>query len=442
METQETQKAVESTSEVLPSGMPVQTRPTHARYWVVALAVTLGIVTYLDRACISTVAPDIRAELGISEKQMARIFSAFMLAYIIFEVPTAWWADRRGTRGVLTRIVVWWSALTIATGMAIGNYSMLAIRFLFGAGEAGAMPSVAATFSRWIPANERGRMQGLFFAGAHLSAGVTPLLVVFLMNNLHNWRWVFVIFGLTGLVWSTVWYLWYRNEPAEHSWVNDAEREYIVSGRRPAPPHEAPWDYWRQLLSHRNMILLCLMYMANCCSSYFCMTWLPTYLKERWQFQGVTMALSAGLPLTLSVFGDLFGGATTDFLNRRFGLRIGRAGLGFAAYVLGALAVFTAATATHATVAIVAISVALIAVMFTLGAAWGTCLDIGGHHAGVVSATMNTVGNFAAFLFPMVAIDLKDAFGTWDAPLYLLGCLFVVGTVCWCFIDPRKRVFD
>src|SRR3989339_95750 len=153
-------------------------RPTRARYWVVGLAVLLAMVTYMDRACISTLAPDISRDLSLSKTQMGYVFSAFALAYAIFEIPTAWWADRMGTRNVLTRIVVWWSAFTMATAGAFNYTSLLVTRFLFGMGEAGAWPSVARTFSRWIPRSERGTIQGIFFMGAHAAGGLTPLLVL------------------------------------------------------------------------------------------------------------------------------------------------------------------------------------------------------------------------------------------------------------------------
>ena len=107
------------------------------------------MVTYLDRACIATLAPDIMRDLDLSKAQMSWVYSAFALAYAIFEIPTAWWADRSGTRKVLTRIVVWWSAFTMATAAAFNFTSMVIVRFLFGAGEAGAWPCVARTFSRW-----------------------------------------------------------------------------------------------------------------------------------------------------------------------------------------------------------------------------------------------------------------------------------------------------
>src|SRR5947207_7647258 len=118
-------------------------------------------------------------DLGLTQMQTSDMFSAFTLAYGLFEVPTCWWADNVATRRVLMRIVVWWSTFTIATAAAFSYTSLLVIRFLFGIGEAGAWPNVAKTFSRWFPSSERGTAQGIFFMGAHLGGGVTPFIVVF-----------------------------------------------------------------------------------------------------------------------------------------------------------------------------------------------------------------------------------------------------------------------
>src|SRR6187455_464336 len=119
--------------------VPSASRPvgvTRVRYQVVALTTLLAMVTYLDRVCISTLAPSIQRDLGLSTIQMSYVFSAFTLAYAVFEIPTAWWADRIGSRAVLTRIVLWWSVFTLATAAAFNYASMLIVRFLFGAGEA------------------------------------------------------------------------------------------------------------------------------------------------------------------------------------------------------------------------------------------------------------------------------------------------------------------
>src|SRR5689334_15202857 len=154
------------------------------RFRVVAFTVALAGVTYLDRVCISILAPSIMRDFHLSQVEMSYVFSAFTLAYAIFEIPTARWADILGSRSVLTRIVLWWSAFTMLTAAAFNYGSLLVVRFLFGAGEAGAWPNAGRVFSRWIPGRERGRVQGAFFAGAHLAGGFTPPLVAWIALRL------------------------------------------------------------------------------------------------------------------------------------------------------------------------------------------------------------------------------------------------------------------
>src|SRR5213593_4992419 len=159
---------------------------TRLRKRVLGFAFLLAVVTYLDRICISAAAPFIMEDLHLTVLQMSAVFSAFTLAYSIFEVPSGWLGDTRGPRRVLTRIVLWWSGFTMLTGAAQGFASLVSIRFLFGAGEAGAFPNVARSFSRWFPARERGRANGVMFLGSRvggmLSAPVALLLVA-------RWGW-------------------------------------------------------------------------------------------------------------------------------------------------------------------------------------------------------------------------------------------------------------
>src|SRR5947207_7716835 len=136
---------------------------TRVRGRVLAFAFLLAVVTYLDRICISAAAPFIMEELHLSILQMSVVFSAFTLSYSLFEIPSGWLGDMRGPRRVLTRIVLWWSAFTMLTGAARGFPSLVAIRFLFGAGEAGAFPNIIRSFARWFPLVERGRASGVMF---------------------------------------------------------------------------------------------------------------------------------------------------------------------------------------------------------------------------------------------------------------------------------------
>lgn len=410
-------------------------RPTRVRYKVVAFTVALAAITYFDRVCISTLAPDIMRDLDLSKVQMSLVFSSFTLAYALFEIPTAWWGQRVGTRRVLTRIVLWWSAFTVATGFARGYHWLLVTRFLFGAGEAGAWPNATRTFSRWVPLSERGKVQGIFFMGAHLAGGVTPALVA-AMTAVLTWRQVFWVFGALGVVWAAAWSRWFRDEPREHPEVNEAERELIERERGPGGGHEA--GEWRILMSP-SVVLLCLAYVSNSYGFYFLITWLPSYLEQQRGFERGALSLFAGLPLLLSVVADLTGGMATDALVKRFGLRAGRAAIGVTAYAVAAGAMLAAASGGGFVMSAVLIAVAAASSMFTLAASWAACIDLGGRSSGVVSAAMNTMGQLGGVLSPIVLALLVERFDNWSLPLFVMAGLYAASSLCWLFVDPGPR---
>ena len=124
-----------------------RTTATRARFTVLRLTFVLSIITFIDRVCIASAAPAIRDELGLNAVQIGWVFSAFTFAYAFFEIPSGWLGDVFGPRKVLLRIVLWWSAFTMATGLAWNFASLAGARFLFGAGEAGAYPNMVGF--RW-----------------------------------------------------------------------------------------------------------------------------------------------------------------------------------------------------------------------------------------------------------------------------------------------------
>src|SRR5579863_4764860 len=144
----------------------VPERPTRVRYWVIVFAVALAVITYIDRVCISQAAGSIQHELGLSKVQMGWIFTAFGLAYALFEMPGGYLGDWMGPRKVLMRIVIWWSFFTAATGWAWNFSSIVVTRFLFGAGEAGCFPNVTKAFSTWLPQEEKERAQSIMWLSA------------------------------------------------------------------------------------------------------------------------------------------------------------------------------------------------------------------------------------------------------------------------------------
>lgn len=413
---------------------------TRVRFQVLAFAVALAGVTYLDRVCIAhaEVTASIRRELGLSKTQMGFVFSAFTLAYALFEIPTGAWGDRVGTRRVLTRIVLWWSTFTVLTASAWNYASLLVIRFLFGAGEAGAFPNATRTMSRWFPATERGTAQGIFFAGAHLAGGLTPLFVSMLLLAL-PWRGIFVAFGFVGLAWAVLWWRWFRDEPADHDAVNAAERAYIEANRAPVASHHLDRHALKRVLANRSLIALSAMYFTQAYGFYFNLTWLPTYLSDRGLTQsriGIWAGVLAGLPLILSALADLVGGVSTDRLAQARGLRIGRCAVGVVSLLVAGVTMIAGASVESALLAALLLALSGAAASFLLGAAWGACQDLGGSNAGLVAGCMNTAGQVGAILSPIILPRFADPM----IPLCIAGGLYLFGAFCWIFVDPSRPI--
>jgi sugar phosphate permease len=315
-------------SEPSPSAKPAGPRPTRVRYGVLAFLAVLAFVLYVDRVCIGKAAPAIEAELGLSHTEMGFVFAAFTLAYCLFEVPTGAWGDRHGSRGVLTRIVLWWSAFTALTGAAGTLGSLLLIRFLFGAGEAGALPNTARILARWFPPGRRGPAQGCINSTALVGGAVAPVAAAYLIE-LIGWRLAFVVFALPGLAWAVVFYRWYRDDPVDHPAVNAAER--LLTSGAAAPPGGSghPPIPWRAVLTSANVWLLGGVISCTAFNSYLVFSWYPTYLEKGRGVDPVEAGWLAGLVLLGGALGSTLGGFLSDWLIRRFGSpRRGRSGLG------------------------------------------------------------------------------------------------------------------
>jgi MFS family permease len=414
---------------------------TKARYTVLWLIFTLAVITYLDRLCISAAAPAITSEFGFSPSQMGYVFSAFTLAYALFEIPTGWLGDRFGARQTLTRIVLWWSAFTMLSGAAVGFVSLLVVRFLFGAGEAGAFPNIARAVSRWFPASEQGRSLSVAFLGLAFGSAITTPLV-FKLVEWQGWRLTFVEFGLLGVVWAVIWYRWYRDRPEEHPAVNAEELKLIRSDQVDRSQldhsHRVPWA---RLLRSANLAFICGMYFAYGYGLYFYITWLPTYLLKARGFSTGRAGLFAALPWVVSAGAFWFGGWITDWLVRRTeNLKLARCGVGAMGYAASGLMLVAVANAEDRLLAALLLAVALCCQTVTISAAWAVCLDVGRRNAGVVTGFMNTVGNLGGAMAPLVVGYAVERLNSWTLPFYIAAAVFAFGVVMWLLVDPRSSV--
>jgi ACS family glucarate transporter-like MFS transporter len=406
------------------------------RWRVLAFAFALAVVTYLDRIAISAAAPFMMRDLGLTVLEMSVVFGAFTLAYSLFEVPSGWLGDVRGPRRVLTRIVLWWSAFTMLTGAVRGYPSLLVVRFLFGAGEAGAFPNIARSFSRWFPAGERGRANGLMFLGSRLGGMLSaPIALVLIAHT--GWRAAFGALGAFGIVWAVAWYRWYRDDPAMHPEVTPAELAWIAAGRGLAERGPTPW---RALVTSPNVYALCGMYFAFGYGLYFYFTWLPTYLTQVLGFSLVSGGFFAALPFLLAGLADVAGGWLTDRLAKRLGLRAGRCYLGSASFAASAALLFASTLPGPAIGQAILLACALASADLALSACWAVPLDIAPDHAGVVSGCMNTFGNLGGLVGPLVVGVAVDWWHSWTIPLHIAAGVYVMGAVAWLAIDPTRRL--
>ena len=409
-----------------------------ARFKVLLLIFLVAAITYADRLLISAAATAISRDFSLTPSRMGMIFSAFALAYALFEVPSGWWGDVIGTRKALTRIVLCWSAFTILTGASVGFVSLLAVRFLFGACEAGAFPMIARTVSRWFPVSEQGRAMSTAFLGLALGASVTTPLALPLIA-VHGWRTAFVAFGAIGSLWCLVWYAWFRDTPEEHPSVNQAELEKIRAGTTPTPSH-ARID-WVRLVRSPNMLYICGMYFAYGYGLYFYITWLPTYLLKGRGFSAADAGWLSSMPWVVAAAGFVLGGYLTDRIAARTGsLRMARCALGATGYAISACALVAVALTPDRWVAAGLLAVASFFQMLTASAAWSVCLDVGRKNAGVVSGFMNTAGNLGGALAPVVMGYIVEYLHSWEYPFFVSAAVFGGGVLFWVMVNPRKAL--
>jgi MFS family permease len=410
-------------------------KATHARWWVVVFAITLAILSYIDRVSISQAAPNIRRDLHLSGEQMGWIFGAFGLAYAFFEIPGGWLGDVIGPRKVLLRIVLWWSAFTALTGWMFSFWPMAVVRFCFGAGEAGCFPNLTKTFTVWLSQTERVRAQGIMWTFARWGGAFTPPLVILVFQWM-SWRWAFVLFGLLGVVWAFFFYRWYRDNPSEHAGVNAAELALLGGAERNAVSHgDMPW---RKLFHTRSVFLLWVQYFCLSYPWYFYVTWLPTWLQEHHHLSPGRSAGFAVLPLLFGGFGALTSGFLLGPASRWMG-GIGRSRrlLAMAAFTGASVLMALSAGTADALPAMLLMGLASFCNDLTMPPSWGACMDIGGKNAGAVAGSMNMMGNMAAFVAPVAgAYILKATHQNWSVYLYSMAAVYFIGALCWLGIDP------
>jgi sugar phosphate permease len=392
-----------------------------------------------------------KRDLGLSETQWGFVLGAFTIAYGLFEVPTGRWGDRYGSRGVLARIVVWWSLFTALTGAAVGLAMLVVVRFLFGAGEAGAYPNVARIIARWFPRGERGRAQGVVLTSAQIGGALAPIITAYLIVAM-GWRWTFAAFSLLGVAWAAVFYAMFRDSPSEHPRTNEAERDLIAADALPPPAaHDHPPIPWRTILSSPNVWLLGTLQTCSAFLSYMFMGWYPMYLVDGRGVSPLAAGQMASVVMSGAVVGCLASGFFTDYLARITRFHPARFRVsGFLGTAIAAAAVLVSVQFENPWATSLCAAFAFAAAISQQATFWAVTTEIGGAHLGVVFGLMNSMGVPGATVSSVFLgsfVDWMQAQGyegqaQWDPAFYVYAGVLMIGACCWLAVDACKKIPD
>jgi len=401
------------------------TRPK-ATHVVLGLLCVMYMITYVDRVNVATAGPAIKRELALSNTQLGLVFSAFAYPYLLFQVFGGWVGDRFGPRRTLLLCGVIWAAATILTGLASGLAILFAVRVLLGVGEGATFPVATRAMQSWTPPDRRGFAQGITHAFARFGNAVTPPIVAALIAWI-SWRGSFVVLGAVSLVWVTIWFAYFRDNPADHPRITPEELALLPNGGV-VPKAARPRVPWLRL--GRRMLPVTIVYFCYGWTLWLYLNWLPSFFLHEYTLDIGRSAIFASAVFFAGVGGDLLGGTISDAILRRTGdLLKARRNVVVGGF-LGSFVCLLPMFLTHnLTMIVLSLAAAFFFAEIVIGPMWSIPMDIAGKFSGTASGFMNTGSALAAILSPLAFGYVADLTGDWHLPflgslgLLLLGAL-------------------
>jgi len=430
---------------------------SRVRWVLVFWLFVLSGISYLDRVNISIAGSSLAGEYHLSQVRLGWVFTAFLLGYALFQTPGGWLVDRFGPRRVLTVGVVWWGIFTALTASLPTKVwgavvFFILVRFLLGAGEAIIYPSSNQFVSQWIPSQERGKANGLIFAGVGAGAGMAPIFVSYMMVR-YGWRASFWMSALIGLLAGIAWYLMARDRPESHAFVNSAELTFIQKDRAPTAPagassknsaqKNAPASplhiSWLDILTSKSILAVTASYFCFGYVAWIFFSWFYIYLAKVRGLDIKASALYSALPPLAIVACSLCGGAINDALSRAYGKRVGRCGVAFVALLLAAVFLVVGSRAASASVASIVLSGGAGALYLSQSSYWSVTADLAGESAGSASGFMNMGGQFGGALTASLTPAIAQQYG-WTSSFLVAAVLSVAGAIAWLVVHPEQRL--
>lgn len=418
------------------------------RWWIIGLIGLSTVINYIDRSAINIMWPYIYKEFGIadvdSKNALAYITTFFMIAYAIGQTVTGKMMDAIGTRLGMAVSIVGWSISIALHAFARGLSSFGFFRFLLGISEAGNWPGATKSNAEWFPARERGIAQGIFGAGASLGSVVAAPFIASLYLAF-GWRATFVGIAVLGILWLIPWLIINKNTPDKHPWITPEEQEHILSDTKKdsANAQQAQTYSWRELLQFKNTwgILTSRFFIDPVW--WLFVTWLPTFLKEQFQFDIKQVGAFAWVPYLFAAIGGLLGGY---YASQKIKRGVDAASARKQAITIGCVIMLVSLALTafyldslkeHINFAIALISATLFGFQFLIGNVQTLPSDyFSGKNVGTVSGMGGTAA-VAGTLFTTLSVPLITKTGY--VSFFVLGSVLVpLAWVCIIFISSKK----
>jgi ACS family glucarate transporter-like MFS transporter len=393
------------------------------RSWLaVGLLSGTAMASYLARVNLSVVGDPIMGEYGLSQVQIGRVFSAFLLGYALCQIPGGWLADRWGTRRVLTVASASWVIVTV--GMAAAGWgplaaigvipTLLVLRFALGVGEAPMFPGAARGVSRWVPPSRQGTANGMVLAAIGLGSALAPPLLTFTMIR-WGWRAALLVSVIPAAAATLIWAV--MREPKA---VNRPEPD---RSSEPASPASR--------LKSRSFVLLTASYTLQGYVGYIFVFWFYLYLVQERGFTLLEGAFLSSLPWILSIVSIPFGGWLSDRLVRgRAGLVWGRRIVPLVGMVTAGVLLALGAATLNPYLAAVYLAGSTAAVLSVEGPFWATMMSIGRDRSGTAGGIMNMGSNVGGLISPALTPVLAVSIG-WENALHIAAALAVLAGLLW-----------
>ncbi|MDB5363321.1 MAG: Sugar phosphate permease [Rhodospirillales bacterium] len=382
----------------------------------------LYLILYIDRVNISTSAPLIKADLGLTNGQLGLAFSAFAYPYAFFQLIGGWLGDRFGPRRVLLVSGVVVTLATVATGFVGGLGSLIAARFVLGLGEGATFPTATRAMAVWVPEARWGFAQGITHSAARIGNALTPPLVALLVGYA-SWRGSFLFFAALNLLWIVPWL-----------WVSRGDMPGRVGGTSVARPATPWWALARRMLPV-TAVDFCYGW-----TLWLFLSWIPSFFFDNFHLDLKGSALFSSGVFTAGVLGDLVGGLATDRILRRTGrLALARRSVITVGF-LGAFFFLLPVVLIHdLTIDAIFLSLAFFSAELIVGPIWSVPMDIAPQHAGSASGLMNLGFGIAGIVSPSCFGLLIDLTGSWTVPFGISMALLLAGAALAGWMRPDQR---